>query len=54
LRAAISLARHWSADGRRPQARQLLLEVYEHFTEGDGTGDLQEARGLLKELQQLL
>ena len=47
LRAATSLARLWQRQGRREEARQLLEPVYDWFTEGFGTPDLQEARALL-------
>jgi predicted ATPase len=44
LRAALSLSRLWQQHGKRDQARQLLTEVYNWFTEGFETPDLQEAR----------
>jgi predicted ATPase len=50
LRAATSLARLWQQQGKRHEARQLLAEVYNWFTEGFDTADLQEARALLDEL----
>jgi DNA-binding winged helix-turn-helix (wHTH) protein/tetratricopeptide (TPR) repeat protein len=50
LRAAMSLARLWSGQGKREEARELLSGVYGWFTEGFGTRDLQEARELLGEL----
>jgi predicted ATPase len=50
LRAAMSLSRLWARQGQRQQARQLLAEVYNWFTEGFDTADLQEAKALLKEL----
>ena len=39
-----------AAAGQRHAARQLLAEVYNWFTEGFDTADLQEARALLHEL----
>ena len=51
LRAAMSLSRLWQHQGRRDAARQLLTEVYDWFTEGFDTADLQEARALLNALQ---
>ncbi len=48
LRAAISLARLWQNQGKAAAARQLLEPVYNWFTEGFDTPDLQEARILLK------
>jgi len=50
LRAAISLARLLSAQGRRPEACDLLAPVYGWFTEGFDTQDLKEAKTLLDEL----
>jgi TOMM system kinase/cyclase fusion protein len=50
LRAAMSLARLWDRQGRKAEARDLLAPVYEWFTEGFDTRDLQEARSLLSEL----
>jgi len=50
LRAATSLARLWRDHGKRAEARDLLASVYEWFTEGFDTRDLQDAKALLKEL----
>jgi predicted ATPase len=50
LRAATSLARLWQQQGQRHEARQLLAEVYNWFTEGFDTADIQDARALLHEL----
>jgi predicted ATPase len=50
LRAAMSLARLRSDQGRRAEAHDLLAPVYDWFTEGFGTPDLEEARALLDEL----
>lgn len=50
LRAAMSLARLRQRQGRREEARKLLAEVYDWFTEGFDTKDLQDAQALLKEL----
>lgn len=50
LRAAMSLARLWTARGEREQARSLLAEVYAKFTEGFETPDLVNARSLLTEV----
>jgi predicted ATPase len=36
--------------GKRPEAHQLLAEIYGWFTEGFDTVDLQEAKALLEEL----
>src|SRR5262249_17792131 len=50
LRATISLCGLWQQQGKRAEARQLLAEVYNWFTEGFDTADLQEARALLAAL----
>jgi predicted ATPase len=50
LRAATSLARLWQSQGKRDEALELLEPVYDWFTEGFGTVDLQEAKSLLDEL----
>jgi adenylate cyclase len=50
LRAATSLARLWQQQGRRAEARQMLSEIYNRFTEGFDTKDLQDAKALLQEL----
>jgi predicted ATPase len=52
LRAATSLARLWSDQGKRQQARELLAPVYDWFTEGFDTLDLKEAKALLDDLAQ--
>jgi predicted ATPase len=50
LRAATSLARLWQQQGKRAEAHALLAPVYNWFTEGFDTADLQEARALLDQL----
>jgi predicted ATPase len=50
LRAAMSMARLWRAQGKRDEARELLAPVYGWFTEGFDTLDLKEAKALLDEL----
>ena len=50
LRAAMSLARLWQRQGKRGEARELLAPIYDWFTEGFDTADLQEAKALLDEL----
>jgi predicted ATPase len=50
LRAAMSMARLWRAQGKRDEARDLLAPVYGWFTEGFDTLDLKEAKTLLEEL----
>jgi adenylate cyclase len=51
LRTATSLARLWQRQGKRQEARDLLMPVYEWFTEGFDTADLREAKQLLDELR---
>jgi hypothetical protein len=51
LRGATSLARLWQGAGRISDARSLLTEVYERFTEGFATRDLVEAKTLIETLQ---
>jgi tetratricopeptide (TPR) repeat protein len=50
LRATMSLARMPGSQGRRDEARAMLAEIYDWFTEGFDTADLIEAKGLLYEL----
>lgn len=50
LRAAMSLSRLWQKHGKVIEARQMLAEVYNWFTEGFDTADLKEAKALLGEL----
>ena len=50
LRAALSLARLRANQGRDDEARQLLAQVYERFTEGFETPDVRTARAFLDEL----
>ena len=50
LRAATSLARLWQRQGKNAEAHKLLSEVYNWFTEGFDTKDLQEAKALLESL----
>jgi predicted ATPase len=50
LRAATSLARLWQRQHKGEAARRTLAPVYEWFTEGHDTPDLQAARRLLAEL----
>ena len=52
LRAAINLSRLWQQQGKRPEAHALLAPIYDWFTEGFDTADLQEARALLEELEE--
>jgi predicted ATPase len=51
LLAAMSLARLWQQQGKKDEARQVLAEVYNWFTEGFDTAGLQEAKALLEALK---
>jgi predicted ATPase len=51
LRAAISLGRLWQQQGKRAAAYELLAPIYDWFTEGFDTADLQEAKALLEALR---
>jgi hypothetical protein len=42
----------WQQQGRKKQARKILVEIYGWFTEGFETKDLQEAKALVEELSQ--
>jgi class 3 adenylate cyclase/tetratricopeptide (TPR) repeat protein len=50
IRATTSLARLLRDAGRRDEARAMLSEVYNWFTEGFDTADLKDAKALLQEL----
>ena len=50
LRATMSLARLLDKQGRRDEARTMLAEIYNWFTEGFDTADLKDAKALLEEL----
>ena len=50
LRAAMSLSRLWQQQGKPAAARELLEPIYDWFTEGLETADLQKARALLEAL----
>jgi predicted ATPase len=47
LRAAMSLSRLWQQQGKRADAHALLAPIYDWFTEGFDTADLQDAKALL-------
>ena len=51
LRAAVGLSRLWQQQGKQGEARALLAPLYDWFTEGFDTPDLQEAKTLLEELR---
>jgi predicted ATPase len=50
LRATMSLARLLAQQGHRDEARTMLAEIYNWFTEGFDTADLIDAKALLDEL----
>ena len=50
LRATTRLARLLAGRGQRQEARAMLAEVYNSFTEGLDTADLKDAKALLDEL----
>jgi predicted ATPase len=50
LRATTSLARLLARQDRRDEARTMLAEIYNWFTEGFDTADLKEAKALLEQL----
>jgi predicted ATPase len=51
LRATTSLARLRDT-GRCDEARAMLADIYNWFTEGFDTADLKDARALLDELKE--
>jgi len=50
LRAATSLGRLWQQQGKATAARQLLAPIYDWFSEGFDSADLQAAQALLHTL----
>jgi tetratricopeptide (TPR) repeat protein len=50
LRSTTGLARLIAKQGHREEARKLLAEIYNWFTEGFDTADLKDAKGLLDDL----
>ncbi|MEZ4861801.1 MAG: BTAD domain-containing putative transcriptional regulator [Caldilineaceae bacterium] len=51
LRATTALCRLWQQQGRTAQAHQRLAQIYNWFTEGFDTHDLQAAQKLLEQLR---
>ena len=51
LRSVTSLAQLWKQQGKRQEAHDLLAPVYQWFTEGFDTADLQEAKALVQALE---
>jgi class 3 adenylate cyclase/predicted ATPase len=52
LRATMGLARLLASQGRRDEARAMLAEIYNWFTEGFDTADLKDAKALVDELRE--
>jgi class 3 adenylate cyclase/tetratricopeptide (TPR) repeat protein len=50
LRATVSLARLRAKQGHSDEARAMLADIYQWFTEGFDTADLKDAKALLEEL----
>jgi hypothetical protein len=50
LRTTLGLARLLASKGRGEEARTMLTEIYNWFTEGFDTADLKDAKALLDEL----
>jgi predicted ATPase len=50
LRAVMSLSRLWQNQGKKEEARRMLAEIYDWFTEGFDTPDLKDAKVLLDAL----
>jgi len=50
LRATTSLARLLKRQGKTDEARKMLSEIYNWFTEGFEFADLKDAKDLLEEL----
>ena len=50
LRATTSLARLLRDTNRRDEARAMVADIYNWFTEGFDTADLKDAKALLEEL----
>jgi tetratricopeptide (TPR) repeat protein len=50
LRTTMSLAQLLDKQGHRDEARAMLADIYNWFTEGSDTADLKDARALLEQL----
>jgi predicted ATPase len=50
LRAVMSVSRLWQQQGKKKKAHEMLAEIYDWFTEGLDTKDLQDAKRLIEEL----
>ena len=47
LRATLSLSKLWQEQGHTAIANRMLQTIYDEFTEGFDTADLQEAEAIL-------
>ena len=54
LRSGICLARLWLTEGKPEEAQNLLKPIYARFTEGFGSHDLIQARGILERISKEL
>jgi predicted ATPase len=52
LRATTSLARLWQQQGKHHETSNMLSDIYNWFTEGFDTKDLQEAKALLESMRE--
>ncbi|HKU27350.1 MAG TPA: AAA family ATPase [Candidatus Sulfotelmatobacter sp.] len=50
LRAVTSMGRLLHQQGRKEEARKILFDIYDWFTQGFDTADLKDAKALLEEL----
>ncbi|HJY83202.1 MAG TPA: hypothetical protein VKK81_19225, partial [Candidatus Binatia bacterium] len=50
LRAVMSLSQLWQRQNKEKEAHEMLAEIYNWFTEGFDTKDLQDAKRLCEEL----
>ena len=50
-RAAVGLGRLWQRQGKQQEALQILVDLYNSFTEGLEAEDLREAHTLIEELK---
>jgi tetratricopeptide (TPR) repeat protein len=51
LRSATSLAAHWFEEGRRDRAIELLVPIYDSFSEGRDTADLKKSAALIEQMR---
>jgi predicted ATPase len=50
LRSATSLAAHWFNEGQRDRALELLVPLYDSFSEGQDTTDLKKSAALIEQM----